>query len=59
LPVSTAVSITLVEPLTAAGAAFLVLGERLSATGGVATIIVVVGLVVLTVTGRASGAATQ
>jgi len=59
LPVSTAVSITLVEPLTAAGSAFLLLGERLSATGGAATIIVLVGLVVLTVTGRASGAATQ
>ena len=59
LPVSTAVSITLVEPLTAAGSAFLLLGERLSATGGAATIIVLAGLVVLTVTGRASGAATQ
>jgi len=49
LPVSTAVSITLVEPLTAAGAAFLVLGERLSTSGSVAGVVVFVGLLVLTV----------
>lgn len=48
LPVSTAVSITLVEPLTAAGAAFLVLGERLSIIGSVAGVVVFVGLLVLT-----------
>jgi len=58
LPVSTAVSITLIEPLTAAGAAFLVLGERLSATGGMAAIIVVIGLVVLTVTRHPTSART-
>lgn len=48
LPVSTAVSITLVEPLTAAGAAFLVLGEQLSATGLTAGVVVLIGLIVLT-----------
>ena len=48
LPVSTAVSITLVEPLTAAGAAFFVLGERLSASGLIAGVVVLIGLVVLT-----------
>lgn len=48
LPVSTAVSITLVEPLTAAGAAFVVLGERLSASGLISGVVVLIGLVVLT-----------
>ena len=48
LPVSSAVSITLVEPLTAAGAAFFVLGERLSASGLIAGVVVLIGLVVLT-----------
>ena len=48
LPVSSAVSITLVEPLTAAGAAFVVLGERLSASGLIAGVVVLIGLVVLT-----------
>lgn len=48
LPVSTAVSITLVEPLTAAGAAFFALGERLSASGLIAGVVVLIGLVVLT-----------
>lgn len=48
LPASTAVSITLIEPLTAAGAAYFVLGERLSASGALAGIVVLIGLMVLT-----------
>ena len=47
LRASTAVSITLVEPLTAALAAFVVLGERLSAQGWIAGVVILLGLVVL------------
>ena len=47
LNASTAVSITLVEPLTAALAAFVVLGERLSAQGWIAGVVILLGLVVL------------
>jgi len=47
LHASTAVSITLVEPLTAALAAFVVLGERLSAQGWMAGVVILLGLVVL------------
>ena len=47
LNASTAVSITLVEPLTAALAAFVVLGERLSAQGWMAGVLILLGLVVL------------
>ena len=40
----TAVSITLVEPLTAALAAFVVLGERLSAQGWMAGVLIFLAL---------------
>jgi DME family drug/metabolite transporter len=47
LHASTAVSITLVEPLTAALAAFVVLGERLSVQSWFAGVAILLGLVVL------------
>ena len=47
LHASTAVSITLVEPLTAALAAFVVLGERLPTQGWIAGVVILLGLVVL------------
>ena len=47
LHASTAVSITLVEPLTAALAAFVVLGERLPAQGWISGVVILLGLVLL------------
>ena len=47
LHASTAVSITLVEPLTASLAAFVVLGERLPAQGWISGVVILLGLVVL------------
>lgn len=53
LHASTAVSVTLVEPLTAALAAFVVLGERLSAQSWIAGVVILLGLVVLSLSQQA------